>query len=437
MKKTVSFHTLGCKVNQYETQVMTELFKKSGYEIADFNSVCDVYVINTCTVTGTGDRKSRQMIRRAKSLNPNGVIAVAGCYSQVAPDEIAALGVDVIIGSSNKQKIAELADAALNGKKSRNVADIMKSRVFEDMKISSFDDKTRAFVKVEDGCNSFCTYCIIPYARGPVRSRSIENIVDEVKELAENGFREVVLTGIHIASYGLDIKDKNVGISDVIKAVHEIDGIKRIRLGSLEPRIMTEDFIKFLASLPKVCRHFHLSLQSGCDETLKRMNRKYDTSLFRNAVELIRRYLPGSAVTTDIMVGFPGETEEEFEKSVSFFKEISFAEAHVFAYSNRRGTKADTFAGQVSKKEKNRRAAIMAEAEKECRQAFLKGLEGSDCEVLAEREIESGIYEGYTSNYARVHVRSAENISHKFVQVHIKNAESDFLNGEIIKEDTK
>lgn len=432
MKKTVSFHTLGCKVNQYETQVMTELFKNAGYEIGDFNSVCDVYVINTCTVTGTGDRKSRQMIRRAKALNPNGVIAVAGCYSQVAPDEIAAIGADVIIGSSNKQKIVELADAALSGKKSRDVADIMKSRVFEDMKISSFDDKTRAFVKVEDGCNSFCTYCIIPYARGSVRSRSIENITDEVKALAENGFREIVLTGIHIASYGLDVKDKSIGILDVIKAVHEIDAIKRIRLGSLEPRIITEHFIKEISALPKVCNHFHLSLQSGCDETLKRMNRKYDTAMFSNAVELIRRYLPGSAVTTDIMVGFPGETEDEFDKSVRFFKEIAFAEAHVFAYSNRRGTKADTFAGQVSKKEKNRRAAIMAEAEKECRYSFLNNLAGSECEVLAEREIENNIYEGYTSNYAKVHIHSAENISHKFVQVHIKKAEADYLIGEVL-----
>lgn len=432
MKKTVSFHTLGCKVNQYETQVMTEQFKNAGYEIADFDDLCDVYVINTCTVTGTGDRKSRQMIRRAKSLNPNGVIAVAGCYSQVAPEEIASIGADVIIGSENKQKILELVETALNGKKTCDVNDIMKRRVFEDMHISSFDDKTRAFVKVEDGCNSFCTYCIIPYARGPVRSRNLDSIISEVKALAKNGFKEVVLTGIHIASYGLDIKDANISILDVIKAVHAIDGIERIRLGSLEPRIISEDFVREIANMPKVCNHFHLSLQSGCDDTLKRMNRKYDTSLFKNAVEQIRHYIPQSAVTTDIMVGFPGETQEEFEKSVRFFKEISFAEAHVFAYSNRRGTKADTFANQISKKEKSRRAAIMAEAEKECRKCFFERFVGSDCTVLAERCIEDGIYEGYTSNYAKVHIYSSNDIAHNFIKAHITKAESDYLIGEIL-----
>lgn len=429
MNKTVSFHTLGCKVNQYETEAMTELFKTAGYTIADFDDVCDVYVINTCTVTGTGDKKSRQMIRRAKSTNPDAVIAVTGCYSQVAPEEISAMGVDVILGSKDKSKIVQLVEGASLQTNTNAVDDIMKTRVFEDMQISSFSDKTRAFVKIEDGCNSFCTYCIIPYARGPVRSRDINDILKEVKTLAENGFSEVVLTGIHIASYGLDIKDKNINLGDVIKAIHEIDRIKRIRLGSIEPRILTEDFVEMLSHLPKLCNHFHISLQSGCDETLARMNRKYNTHEFRTVVKNIRNYIPDSAITTDIMVGFPGETDEEFEKSVAFLKEICFAEAHVFAYSNRRGTKADKFPNQVKRSIKNERASIMAIAADECRQKFLESFIGKQAKVLAEREIENGIYEGHTSNYIKVHFKSNTNVSKNFVNVKIDKIEKDYVTG--------
>ncbi len=429
MNKTVSFHTLGCKVNQYETEAMTELFKRAGYVIADFDDVCDVYVINTCTVTGTGDKKSRQMIRRAKAANPDAIIAVTGCYSQVAPEEIAAMGVDVILGSKDKSKIVELVEDASEGKTVSAVTDIMKSRIFEDMRISSFSDKTRAFVKIEDGCNSFCTYCIIPYARGPVRSRALEEIVDEVKNLSGNGFSEVVLTGIHIASYGLDIKEKDINLGHVISAIHEIDGIRRIRLGSIEPRILTEDFAKMLSTLPKVCNHFHISLQSGCDETLSRMNRKYNTDEFREVVKNIRKYIPDSAITTDIMVGFPGETDEEFEKSMQFLKEICFAESHVFAYSNRRGTKADKFPNQVRRNIKNQRAAAMAAAAEDCRQKFLSGFVGKEIEVLAEREIENGIYEGHTSNYIKVHIPSTNDISRKFVNVKIDKIKGDYVTG--------
>lgn len=429
MKKIVAFHTLGCKVNQYETEAMAELFKKDGYVIGDFEEVCDVYVINTCTVTGTGDKKSRQMIRRAQTLNPNGVIAVTGCYSQVAPDEIAAMGVDVILGSKDKSKITELVSEAIEGKKINAVSDIMKSRVFEDMKISSFSEKTRAFVKIEDGCNSFCTYCIIPYARGPVRSRDLDDIISEVKELAKNGFSEVVLTGIHIASYGLDIKNKDINLGDVIAAIHEIEEIRRIRLGSIEPRILTEEFVKRLAGMPKVCNHYHISLQSGCDETLSRMNRKYNTAQYREVVNNLRKYIPDCAITTDIMVGFAGETEEEFEKSVTFLKEICFAESHVFAYSNRKGTKADKFPNQVNRAEKSRRATIMAQAAEECRHKFLKEFIGREIEVLAEREIENGIYEGYTSNYIKVHFPSDTDLSKQFVTVKIDSVGDDYVTG--------
>ncbi len=429
MNKTVSFHTLGCKVNQYETEAMTELFKSAGYIVSDFDDVCDVYVINTCTVTGTGDKKSRQMIRRAKSVNPDAIIAVTGCYSQVAPDEIAQMGVDVILGSKDKSEIVKLVEDAFGNKPTNAVDDIMKTRVFEKMQISSFSEKTRAFVKIEDGCNSFCTYCIIPYARGPVRSRDLEDILSEVNTLAENGFSEVVLTGIHIASYGLDFKDKNINLGDVIKAIHSIDRIKRIRLGSIEPRILTEDFVKMLSELPKLCNHFHISLQSGCDETLKRMNRKYNTDEFRKVVNNIRKYIPDTAITTDIMVGFPGETDEEFEKSVSFLKEICFAESHVFAYSNRRGTKADKFPDQIKRTIKNNRASIMAKAADECRQSFLESFIAKKVQVLAEREIENGIYEGHTSNYIKVHFKSETDVSKKFVNVKIDKINNDYVTG--------
>ncbi len=432
MNKTVSFHTLGCKVNQYETEAMWELFQKAGYTLLDFDEVCDVYVINTCTVTGTGDKKSRQMIRRAKALNPHAVIAVTGCYSQVAPEEIAAMGAEVILGSKDKSKIVSLVEEAVEGKTVNAVEDIMKSRLFEDMRIASFSDKTRAFVKIEDGCSSFCSYCIIPYARGPVRSRAPEDIVAEVKALAGSGFAEVVLTGIHIASYGTDFKDKSIGLLDVIAAVSDIDGISRIRLGSLEPRILTEAFIKRIAEMTKVCNHFHISLQSGCDATLSRMNRRYDTALYRQVVENIRRYIPDSAVTTDIMVGFPGETEEEFEESMQFLKEIGFSESHVFAYSNRRGTKADKFPNQVRRAEKNRRAALMAQAAEECGRRFLEGFVGREIEVLAEREIEKGLYEGHTSNYIRVHIPAGEDISRRFVNVKITGITGDYALGKLI-----
>jgi threonylcarbamoyladenosine tRNA methylthiotransferase MtaB len=411
---------------------MAELFKAAGFCVADFDDVCDVYVINTCTVTSMGDKKSRQMIRRAKAINPDAVVAVTGCYSQVAPEEIAKTGADIILGNKSKNKIVDFVLSALEDKiKTEQVEDILRERTFEDMRISAFDEKTRAFVKIEDGCNSFCTYCIIPFARGPVRSRDIESIVSEVESLAAVGYSEVVLTGIHIASYGMDIKDKDINLLTVIKAVHNVDGIERIRLGSIEPRILTEDFVKELSHLPKVCNHFHISLQSGCDDTLKRMNRKYDTAHFRQVVENIRKYIPDSAITTDIMVGFPGETDEEFEASVNFLKEIAFAEAHVFAYSNRKGTKADKFEGQVKKEVKNRRAGIMAKAAEGCRDAFLESFVGKTVKVLAEREIDGGVFEGHTSNYITVQFESETDVAHRYIDVKITKAEKGICHGTI------
>jgi len=428
---TVAICTLGCKVNQYESEAMSKLFSDSGYELKNFDEKCDVYVINTCTVTGMGDRKSRQMINRAKKLNPDSVIAVVGCYSQVSPDEVKKIdGVNIVLGTSAKTEIVSLVENALSEKQQTvKVSDIMKQRNYEDMWVSSYSSKTRAFVKIEDGCTEFCTYCIIPYARGPVRSRDIESIKKEVTALSENGFKEIVLTGIHIASYGKDTKTHT--LLDVIKVISEIDGIERIRLGSVEPRILTENFISEISKIKKVCNHFHISLQSGCDETLKRMNRKYSTDEYLESVRLLRKYFENPAIATDIMVGFPGETEDEFKTSVEFMKTVSFADAHVFAYSNRKGTKADTMENQVDKAEKERRSKLMSSCVKKLQKEYIESFVGLNAEVLIEREISPGIYEGHMTNYVKVHVKSEKDISKEIVNVKIKKTEKDYLIAEI------
>lgn len=431
--KTASFYTLGCKVNQYETEAMSEIFSKNGYKIADFNEVCDVYVINTCTVTSIGDRKSRQMIRRAKHLNPNSIVAVVGCYSQVSPDEVAKIeGVNIILGTKDRKNLCEIADKMLaekeNQKKVTDVENALKNREYEELEIKEYAEKTRAFVKIEDGCNEFCTYCIIPFARGPVRSRKLENIVKEVEFLAQKGFCEVVLTGIHLASYGKDLK--NVSLSDVICAAAEVPGISRIRLGSLEPRILTEEFIQKIAGTKKVCNHFHISLQSGCDETLKRMNRKYTTAEYENSVKLLRRYFDNPAIATDIMVGFPGETDEEFEKSLAFMEKIAFADAHVFSYSNRKGTKADVMENQIDPKVKEVRHKAMEGTVARLKNEYLESMAGKNLSVLFEQEISDGVYEGTAENYAKVIMKSDVDISKKCKTVKIIKAENGFLTAE-------
>lgn len=424
---TVAFCTLGCKVNQYESEAMAALFKNAGYEIKSFEEKCDVYVINTCTVTSMGDRKSRQMIHRAKKTNPDAVIAVCGCYSQVSPEEVKKIeGVNVVLGTNSKTKIVEMAENALREKEQNfNVSDIMKERKYEDMWVSSYSSKTRAFVKIEDGCDSFCTYCIIPYARGPVRSRSLESIEKEVTALAENGFKEIVLTGIHIASYGKDTKTHT--LLSVIEAVNKIDGIERIRLGSIEPRILTEEFIKKISEMPKVCNHFHISLQSGCDKTLKAMNRKYSTDEYFKSVCLLRKYFNSPAIATDIMVGFPGETEDDFNSSLEFMKKVNFADAHVFAYSNRKGTKADVMPNQVPKQEKERRSKVMAEEVSRLQQDYLDTLLGKEAEVLVEREFGENLFEGHMTNYVKVHITSEKDISKEILNVKITDKENDCL----------
>lgn len=425
--KSVSFCTLGCKVNQYETEAMTKLFANAGYEIRDFGEKCDIYVINTCTVTSMGDRKSRQMIHRASKQNPDALIAVVGCYSQVSPEEVQKIpGVGLVLGTKERSHIVELCEKQLReNEQSVLVTDIMKQREYEDMWVSSYSSKTRAFVKIEDGCTEFCTYCIIPYARGPVRSRDLESIVKEVRALSENGFSEIVLTGIHLASYGKDLKEYT--LLDVIKEVSKIDGIKRIRLGSIEPRILTEEFISEISKIDKMCNHFHIALQSGCDETLKRMNRKYTTLEYKESVDLIRKYFNNPAIATDIMVGFPGETEEEFKSSLNFATELRLADAHVFAYSNRKGTKADKMENQVEKAVKEARSKEMIAALKNTQKEYLEGYVGKTAEVLFEQEVKDGIYEGHMTNYVKVHMKSDEDISGKFVNVTLKSIKGDHI----------
>ncbi len=430
--KKVGFCTLGCKVNQYETEAMITLFKDRGYEIADFGEVCDIYVINTCTVTGEGERKSRQMIHRAYGKNKDAVIIVCGCYSQVSPNEVASLeGVSLVIGTSERSLIVDMAEEYLRKKQpSTNVKDIMKKRDYEEMWISSYEDKTRAFVKIEDGCTEFCSYCIIPYARGPVRSRDEESITKEIELLAKNGYREVVLTGIHIGSYGKDLKNKT--LLDAIKAADRVKDIKRIRLGSVEPRILTKEFIEEISKMPKVCDHFHISLQSGCDRTLKAMNRKYTLDGYREAVKNLRLAYKNPAVTTDIIVGFPGESEEDFKCSLDFMKEIKFSEAHIFPYSPRKGTKAALMDGQIDKKTKNARAKGMISISKELHEEYLSLFLGESAEVLFERCTGDNTYEGHMSNYITVAAKYGEDISHKFKKVRITSICNGKCIGEII-----
>ena len=331
MNKKIAFITLGCKVNLYDTEAMAELFTEKGYEVVDFEEYADVYLINTCTVTNLGDKKSRQMIRRAKRINPNSVVVATGCYAQVASEEVAKIeGINIVIGTKNRSEIVETVEnyVAENGVVN-NVSDIMGEKEFEPLQISRLTNRTRAYIKIQEGCNRYCTYCIIPYARGPIRSRKPEEVVEEVKKLAENGFKEVVLTGIHVASYGLDLG--NITLADIIEKVHSVDGIERIRFSSMEPLAIDNEFVARMSKLPKVCDHYHLSLQSGCNRTLKRMNRKYNAEQYAEACERLRNAFPNVAITTDIIVGFPDETEEDFKESLAFAERMKLDKIHVSA----------------------------------------------------------------------------------------------------------
>lgn len=400
--RKVAFYTLGCKVNQYETEAMRELFEKNGDQIVNIEDVADIYVINTCTVTNVGDKKSRQFVRKCKRMNPEALIAVVGCYSQIAPDEIKNIeGVNLVLGTNDRNRIVELLENVKVNEQKAHVANIMDIREFEEMTVDRIEGKTRAFLKIQEGCNQYCAYCIIPYARGPIRSRDPQNVLDEVKRLVSNGFSEIVLTGIHVASYGKDLK--NVSLIELIKMVHSVEGLHRIRLSSIEPTLLTDSFVKELSKLKKVCPHFHISLQSGSDLTLKRMNRKYSTTEYRSIVENLRAYLPNASITTDIIVGFPGETKEEFEETCQFVKDIAFSQVHVFKYSPREGTPAATMECQIDGNTKNQRSEQLIKIAEQTEIQYVRNNIGKETTMIVERIIEKdNNVEGLTPNYLRV-----------------------------------
>ena len=431
MGNRVALHNLGCKVNAYEIEAMQQLLEEAGYEIVPFEPGADIYVINTCTVTNFGDKKSRQLIRKVKRQNENAIVAVVGCYAQTAPKELMEIaGVNLVIGTKDRAQIVEMVEQydRANGVEN-HVSDIMKERVFEPLSIQKLANRTRAYLKIQDGCSQYCSYCIIPYARGPIRSREPQEVVAEVKRLAKNGFKEVVLTGIHVASYGKDRRDTS--LLDILKQVHEVEGIERIRFSSIEPNVVTEEFAQTMAALPKVCDHFHLSLQSGCDKTLKEMNRKYDTEKYRQAAATLRKYLPKVALTTDIIVGFPGETEEDFRESYAFAEEIGFAKIHVFPYSPKRGTPAAARKDQLLNAVKSERSHTLIQLSDRMAADFLADAVGTDAEVLYERAVGEGIYEGHTTNYMKVHGRSEADLTNRIAKTHITRAEGEMLFGDV------
>ena len=426
MKKTVSFYTLGCKVNQYETNAMEQQFIKNNYEIVENTQKADIYVINTCTVTNMAERKSRQMLRRVKEINPFAVLVVCGCYAQVAKNELEQIPeIDIILGINEKNEIVQIVEnymekMAEQDKRSQEaeIDDVSKQKEFLDFGNVTYTEKNRAVVKVQDGCNMFCSYCIIPYARGRIRSRKIESVVSEIEKIAKEKIKEVVITGIHVASYGKDFDNENtskkIRLIDLLEAINKIDGIGRIRLSSLEPTIVDEEFATRLSKLDKICDHFHLSLQSGCDETLKRMNRKYTTQIYRDAVATLRKYYPEASFTTDVIVGFPGETDEEFAKTYEFLKEIDFYRLHVFKYSPRRGTVAEKMPNQIDGNKKEERSNKLIELSNSTENKHNQSYIGKTVKVLFE-EFEDSFFKGHTTNYMMVKVAGEEEQSDKFV----------------------
>lgn len=434
--KTVAAYTLGCKVNQYETEALLELFENQGYEAVDFEDKADVYLVNTCTVTGLSARKSRQIIRRAKSANEASIVIAAGCYSQTAPGEVMEIpSVDLVLGTKDRSRIMEfVGEIASKATRINAVSNIMAERSFENLGVTKYNERTRAFLKIQEGCTQFCSYCIIPYARGPVRSRPEAEVLEEVEKLAESGFKEIVLTGIHTASYGRDLK--NTSLLQLLRKVDKIEGISRVRLGSIEPTTITPEFVSAAVSMSKLCPHYHISLQSGCDATLKRMNRKYTTEDYRKSVRLLRENIEGVAVTTDVMVGFPGETEEEFAQTYSFLEEIGFAQMHVFKYSPRKGTPAAGFQDQVSSEVKEERSRKVLDLAAKLTMKFNSGFTGKNIPVLFEQEVKSmaGYVEGLTSNYIKVVCNGNNNI--KGIKGEIKEARllkavDDYVLGEL------
>ncbi len=449
--KSVALHNLGCKVNSYEIGVMQQILQKNNYEIVDFEQKSDIFIINTCSVTNMADRKSRQMLHRARKLNPEAVVVAVGCYVQadafhIAQDE----AIDLLVGNNLKKDIADILDRYFNEKlelpetadeqesnflrktlNNTTIVDVKKAD-FEDAGVSQATEHARAYIKIQDGCNRFCSYCIIPFTRGKVRSRKPESVLEEIRELVKEGYREFVLTGIHISSYGLDFEEKNPGMAlgELIEEINRTEGVERIRIGSFEPMILTEEFVKKLASCHKMCPHFHISLQSGCDETLGRMNRRYTTEEYYAKTELLRQYFPGCAITTDVIVGFPGETEEEFDTTKAFLAQVGFFEMHIFKYSRRKGTRADKMPNQVLEEVKNRRSNELLELEREQSNAFRSAYIGKKVKVLLEEEKEMNekrYWLGHTGEYVKV-ATEGEYAPNMLVEVEVKG----FLTEEIL-----
>ena len=437
--KKAALHNLGCKVNAYETEAMQEMLEQAGYEIVPFKEGADVYVINTCTVTNIADRKSRQMLHRARKMNPEAVVVAAGCYVQAKGGQEADPCIDIVIGNNHKKDLVRiLKEYEENREKDRaggtggeragaraagEIGDINRTKEYESLHLTRTGEHTRAYIKVQDGCNQFCTYCIIPYARGRVRSREMQDVVREVRTLADNGYQEVVLTGIHLSSYGIDF-DGQRHLSDLIRAVHEIEGIRRIRLGSLEPGIVTEEFAGTLAAMPKICPHFHLSLQSGCDATLKRMNRRYTSEEYYEKCRILRKYFDDPALTTDVIVGFPGETEEDFQASFDFVDKVDFYETHIFKYSKREGTKAASMPDQVDEQVKAERSARLIALGEKKRKAYEERFIGKTVEVLVEEDaVIDGkkVQTGHTKEYIKIALDAQENLRNCIVNVQIDN----------------
>ena len=415
--KKVALHNLGCKVNAYETEAMQEMLENNGYEIVPFKEGADIYIINTCTVTNMADRKSRQMLHRAKKMNPNAIVVATGSYVQAKENsgEIDECIV-VIIGNYRKKDLIEILEQHIQ----KAVIEINHTKEYEEMHLSKTAEHTRAYIKVQDGCNQFCTYCIIPFARGRVRSRAKEDVICEVTDLANNGYKEVVLTGIHLSSYGVDLDGEN--LLSLILAVNEVEGIERIRLGSLEPRIITEEFAKTIAGLPKMCPHFHLSLQSGCDETLRRMNRRYTSEEYYEKCQLLRKFFDNPALTTDVIVGFPGETEEEFAKSKAFIDKVDFYETHIFKYSKRQGTKAAVMENQVSEQIKTLRSYELLDLDQKKRAKYEANFLGKEVEVLMEESVlinGDAFQVGHTKEYVKIALQTDKNLQNQVINVEI------------------
>lgn len=434
--KTAAFLTLGCKVNSYETEGIKKLFEEDGFQVVEFHEKADVYVVNTCTVTNIADRKSRQMLHKARKMNENAIVMAVGCYAQAAGEQLKEdEAIDIVVGNNRKKDIIKILKAYIDDNTIDSIIDVSKPLAYEELEIADISEKTRAYIKIQDGCNQFCSYCIIPYARGRVRSRGTESIMKEAKHLVDRGYKEIVLTGIHLSSYGIDIDNisisENHHLLDLITELDALEGLERIRLGSLEPRIITEEFVKGLAALRTFCPHFHLSLQSGCDRTLERMNRKYTTGEYYEKCCLIRRYFENPAITTDVIVGFPGETEEEFQQTKGFLQKIGFSQMHIFKFSPRKGTKAALMPEQVKEEMKAERSNILLSLEEEMAKNYRKLFIGRTERLLVEEEVEiDGIkYQaGHNERYLKLAVKSEENLANNILFVAVK----EFLNKEMM-----